>query len=146
MVSFIDLWTQNCDIWNFTLNPIAFREFYEVRKLSITVFSQIATDFSPHSAKEVIVNRDLISNCWCLPCSSCGAGAEYYFLFFLIHGCQPEVDFFVFAWAVAFRPIVSIREKTLSNANLVVSRQLKAYEQEKRITSSWLVLFRNAIA
>ena len=48
-----------------------------------------------------------------------GRGAECYFIFFLIHACEPEEDFFVFAWAVAFSLIVSIREKTLSNANLV---------------------------
>lgn len=62
-------------------------------------------------------------------------GAECYFIFFLIDAYQREVDFFVFACAVAFRPIVSIRENTLSNANLVASRQLKAYEQEIGITS-----------
>lgn len=64
-----------------------------------------------------------------------GRGAEYYFILFFIYACQPEVDFFVFAWAMAFRPIVSIREKTLSDANLVASRQLKAYEQEIGMTS-----------
>lgn len=41
--------------------------------------------------------------------------------------------------------LLSLRERTLTNANLIASRQLKAYEQEKGITSSSLVLFRNAL-
>lgn len=66
----------------------------------------------------------------------------FYFILFLIDTCQREVDFFVFAWAVSFRPIVSIRENTLSNASLIGSEPLRAYEQEEGTTS----VFKNAIA
>ena len=40
-----------CKTAIFTLNPMALREFYEVCKLSITVLSQTATDFSPQSQR-----------------------------------------------------------------------------------------------
>ena len=45
----------------------------------------------------------------------------------LSNTCQPEVDF-LHPWAVRFgsnsRPIICIREKTLSNTNLYVSRHI----------------------
>ena len=85
------------------------------------------------------VNRDLISNCWCLPCSSWRGGGQsiILFSFWFMHVNRKRT--FLYLLGQWLSGLLSLRERTLTNANLIASRQLKAYEQEKGITSSWLV-------